>query len=65
MCPHANGCAMFAQFTTLPALRLWQIKYCEGDEPDRCARHKLAREGARVPPNLLPSGALLRLRTRA
>lgn len=64
MCPHASSCTLFPQFTTAPALKLWQIRYCEGDEPERCARYKLASEGARVPANLLPSGALLRLRTR-
>jgi len=44
------------------ALRVWQMGYCESDY-SRCARHKMVCSGADVPPNMLPNGKLIKLRT--
>ena len=60
-CPHASGCEMFAQFKLQSMLRIWQIKYCEGDYA-RCVRYQTAASGQPVAPSLLPNGGLLKPR---
>ena len=52
---------MFAQFNLQSMLRIWQIKYCEGDYA-RCVRYQTAASGQPVAPSLLPNGSLLKPR---
>ncbi len=54
-CSHTKNCDLFPQFTLNPALKVWQVHYCEG-EFTGCARYRLALEGKAVPLNLLPNG---------
>lgn len=54
-CTHVDDCELFAQFALNPALRVWQVHYCDQDFK-RCARYQLALTGAAVPLNLLPNG---------
>ena len=61
-CPHTKDCPLFEQFRMESALRVWQMGYCESDY-SRCARHKMVCSGADVPPNMLPNGKLIKLRT--
>jgi hypothetical protein len=62
MCPHLSDCPLFGRFTLQSTLRLWQIKYCEG-EFRRCARYQLTLAGNPVPELLLPNGQNLRPRS--
>jgi hypothetical protein len=59
-CNHADGCEMYELFGHKSTLRVWQLKYCEG-EFERCARYQAAIGGRRISPNLLPNGKLLTL----
>lgn len=54
-CSHTKNCELFPQFALNPALKVWQIHYCEG-EHTRCARYQLSLEGKTIPLNLLPNG---------
>lgn len=54
-CSHKQTCELFTQFALNPALKLWQVHYCDGDHV-RCARYKLSLQGRRPPLNLLPNG---------
>ena len=54
-CSHAKTCELFAQFALNPALKVWQMHYCDADHK-RCARYGLAARGSPVPLNLLPNG---------
>jgi len=54
-CSHTKNCELFPQFALNPALKVWQIHYCEG-EFTRCARYQLSLQGKAVPLNLLPNG---------
>jgi len=58
-CPHARGCEMFELLRAAGTLKTWQIRYCGGNYHS-CARHEMSAQGKPVPPNLLPSGQLLR-----
>lgn len=58
-CPHARHCEMFELLRAAGTLKTWQIRYCGGNYQS-CARHEMAAQGRPVPPNLLPSGQLLR-----
>ena len=58
-CPHAGSCEMFELLRSAGTLKTWQIRYCGGNYHS-CARHQMSAEGKPVPPNLLPSGQLLR-----
>ena len=53
---------MFELFAFAGTLAVWQTNYCLADY-EKCARYRLGEQGARVPVNLLPSGALLRKTT--
>lgn len=55
-CSHVDSCELFAQFALNPALRVWQVHYCDKDY-SRCARFQLARGRQPVPLNLLPNGS--------
>lgn len=55
-CTHVDNCELFAQFALNPALRVWQVHYCD-QEFKRCARFQLSLTGAAVPLNLLPNGS--------
>jgi hypothetical protein len=50
---------MFELLRAAGTLKTWQIRYCGGNYQS-CARHQMSAEGKPVPPNLLPSGQLLR-----
>jgi hypothetical protein len=54
-CSHKQGCELFTQFALNPALKLWQVHYCDGNHTG-CARYKLSLQGKRPPLNLLPNG---------
>lgn len=58
ICPHAEGCELFPQFSLKAALKLWQIHYCEG-RYESCERYKLSQQGKPVPVTLLPDGTSL------
>lgn len=60
-CSHSNNCPMFKMLAHAGALRSWQIRYCDGDYA-KCERYKRSALGRAVPDDLLPNGALLRLR---
>lgn len=55
-CSHTGSCELFAQFALNPALKVWQVHYCEGNY-QQCARYQQSLSGASVPLNLLPNGA--------
>ncbi len=57
-CSHVSSCPLFSLFTLKASLSVWQIHYCNG-QFETCERLKLARQGQRVPPNLLPNGKSL------
>lgn len=59
-CPHINSCPMFPTFKLQSALEIWKIRYCTSESYPTCARYKLSEQGRPVPPNLMPSGTLLR-----
>ena len=50
---------MFELLRAAGTLKTWQIRYCGGNY-QTCARHEMSAQGKPVPPNLLPSGQLLR-----
>jgi len=54
-CSHTNNCELFPQFALNPALKVWQVHYCEG-EFTQCARYQRSLEGKTIPLNLLPNG---------
>ncbi len=54
-CSHTKNCELFPQFALNPALKVWQVHFCEG-EFSRCARYQLSLQGKTVPLNLLPNG---------
>lgn len=54
-CSHKQTCELFTQFALNPALKLWQVHYCDGDHKV-CARYQLSLSGRRPPLNLLPNG---------
>lgn len=58
-CSHAKSCELFAQFALNPALKVWQIHFCDGDQHARCARYQLSLQGQPVPLNLLPNGKMV------
>ena len=58
-CPHARSCEMFDLLQAAGTLKTWQIRYCAGNY-QTCARYEMSAQGKPVPPNLLPSGQLLR-----
>jgi hypothetical protein len=60
-CPNAKGCEMYRLLKLAGSLATWKINYCNADYT-RCERYKLSSAGRPVPVNLMPSGALLRLR---
>ena len=59
-CPNTQGCPLFPLFKMKSSLGVWQTHYCE-NAYETCARYKLAKDGVRVPPNLLPNGRELNL----
>lgn len=60
-----SGCPMFSIFKLEATLKLWQLSYCEDEDGAHlgCERYKLSCRGASVPPNLLPNGKYLTLRS--
>lgn len=58
-CTHVKGCELFAQFALNPALKVWQIHYCDADQHARCARFQMSLAGQVVPLNLLPNGKIV------
>ena len=54
-CSHTKNCELFPQFALNPALKVWQVHYCEG-EFTQCARYQRSLEGKTIPLNLLPNG---------
>lgn len=58
-CPHIDTCPMFPLFGLQGALEVWKIRYCKA-QFTACERYKRAQSGLQVPPNLMPSGSLLR-----
>lgn len=46
---------MFPRFQSEAILRIYQIRYCEGDF-GRCERYKRASDGVMPPASLLPDG---------
>ncbi|HET6923572.1 MAG TPA: hypothetical protein VFI16_10540 [Anaeromyxobacteraceae bacterium] len=57
-CPNQPDCALAQALRTTPALRVWQILYCESGFHG-CERLKLLRSGSPVPANLMPNGSSL------
>lgn len=57
-CPHITTCALFQMFKVRPALKIWQLQYCEADFT-HCVRYQRSADGIKVPVNLLPNGELL------
>lgn len=57
-CSHIKTCPLFPKFRLSANLKIWQIKYCEG-EFAKCDRYKRSCKGEAVPSNLLPNGTLL------
>jgi hypothetical protein len=62
-CPHVATCPLFPLFTLKASLSVWQIHYCNG-QFETCERHRLGKNGTRVPPNLLPNGRTLEFAVR-
>ncbi len=60
-CSHLRSCELFPKFALRASLRVWQTFYCEG-KFEECARYRLAQEGTRPSPNLLPNGRELDLK---
>lgn len=58
-CPNMAGCEMFAMLRLAGTLEVWKNNYCTTDFK-RCERYKLSVAGRPVPPNMLPTGTLLR-----
>ena len=58
-CSHAKSCELFAQFALNPALKVWQIHYCNCEKHTVCARYQLSLQGQTVPLNLLPNGKMV------
>jgi hypothetical protein len=58
-CPNSVNCEMYALLRLAGTLETWKINYCNADYT-RCERYRLTAAGRPVPPNLMPSGALLR-----
>lgn len=58
-CSHVTSCELFAQFALNPALKVWQIHYCDSDQHARCARYQMSLRGQPVPLNLLPNGKII------
>lgn len=58
-CSHITSCELFAQFALNPALKVWQIHYCDSDQHARCARYQMSLQGQPVPLNLLPNGKII------
>jgi len=59
-CSHTSSCELYAQFSIKASLKVWTMRYCEGEQ-DACQRHRLFTAGEAVPPNLLPNGKLLKV----
>lgn len=58
-CTHSKSCELFAQFALNPALKVWQVHYCDADQHARCARYQMSLSGQTVPLNLLPNGKIV------
>jgi hypothetical protein len=58
-CPHVPDCALYPSFQLASNLALWRERYCTA-RFETCVRYQLAEQGERVPPLLLPNGALLK-----
>ncbi len=59
-CPHTSSCELFPLFKLKTTLRVWQIRYCEGDYQS-CERFKRSVCGEAMPSNLLPNGKVMEL----
>lgn len=57
-CPHKKSCELFPIFRLKAALKVWQIRYCDGDY-SICERFKAACSARIIPINMLPNGKLL------
>lgn len=51
---------MYSLLRLAGTLKTWQARYCCADY-SACARFQRASQGAPVPKNLMPSGALLKV----
>lgn len=61
-CAHMDNCEMYKLLKLAGSLKTWQTRYCCADFTE-CARFRLSAEGRPVPPNLMPNGAMLKVRT--
>lgn len=59
-CSHTGTCELYAQFSLKASLRVWTLRYCEGDQA-ACHRWRCFTAGKPVPANLLPNGKLLKV----
>ncbi len=59
-CPRLSACAMFNVFDSEGFIDVWKNTFCLGKFP-QCRRYQLFLVGAKVPPNLLPSGEQISL----
>ncbi|VAW71431.1 hypothetical protein MNBD_GAMMA12-3976 [hydrothermal vent metagenome] len=57
-CPNMDGCELFVQFASNPALEIWKNHFCLSSN-DNCARFKLSNQNKPVPLTLLPNGKVL------
>jgi hypothetical protein len=61
-CTNKAECALFTKFSTLSAVKIWKLLYCERDEVfATCQRYRLKLRGEPVPVTLLPNGTHLKL----
>ena len=58
-CPQLQRCKLYELLRLAGTLAIWKANYCQTNFSG-CERFKLTLLGRPVPPNLLPTGALLR-----
>jgi hypothetical protein len=58
-CEYLAKCPIFARFKVEGAKNIWIEFYCRGSRQPECARLRLRKQGAEVPPTLLPNGTHL------
>jgi hypothetical protein len=61
-CTNKSECALFTKFSTVSAVKLWKLLYCEKEEVYRtCQRFQMKLRGETVPVTLLPNGSYLKI----
>ncbi len=59
-CWHKPTCPLFPLFIMRATLRVWQLRYCDGDW-ETCERFRMSAEGKEVPSDMLPNGKSIKV----